>query len=207
MRRSIFLFALLSLTLVACSSALATETSPFALEEESTPVRTETSIPSEVPVTQTQAPTATQAAPFEISEDQFSEEGCSLVSLNTDSWGTLSSSYNSGGDPFYQFHDNEEGFYFNVELYTVYGAGWTGQTGTFDIDCNSNGLCIYLVPNDVNPYLASAGEIAIDSLSQVDGTLQRPVAITMSNLLLEPVPGSGSQGCYYIEQVSIAIEE
>ena len=35
---------------------------------------------------------------------------------------------------------------------------------------------VYLVPDDVNPYLATVGEIAIDSLSQEGGTLLEPRA-------------------------------
>jgi hypothetical protein len=116
-------------------------------------------------------------------------------------------SFNATSDPFYQFHDNEDGFYFNVELYTVYGAGWKGQTGSFKTDCNANGICVYLVPDDKNPYLATAGEIAIDSLSQEGGTLQKPVLIGMSNLTFKPVPGSKSEGCFHVENVTIDIED
>ena len=119
----------------------------------------------------------------------------------------MSASYNAGSDPFYQFHDNEEGFYFNVELYTVYGAGWTGQSGIFGVDCKAKGICVYLVPVDVNSYLATTGEIVIDSLSQEGDSLQKPVRLTMRNLSLQPAPGSTSQGCFHIKEVSIVIED
>lgn len=118
----------------------------------------------------------------------------------------MQAAYNAGADPFYQFHDNEAGFYFNVELYTVYGPGWTGQLGSFATNCNSNGICVYLVPDDAHAYLATAGEIDIVSLGQQGGVLQKPVDLTMRDLTLKPVPGSQSEGCFHIEEVSIQID-
>ncbi len=174
-----------------------TEVAAPPTEAEAPPTET-TTPPTEIPVT---------AESIEISTDQLADDGCPLVVLNTDSWAPMSASYNAGDDPLYQFHDNEEGFYFNVELYTVYGAGWTGQSGTFAVDCNASGICVYLVVDDVNPYLATAGEIVIDSLSQEGNSLQRPVQISMTNLTMQPTPGSTSPGCFHIDDVSITIED
>lgn len=130
-----------------------------------------------------------------------------MVTLDTESWGPFYTAYVTGSDPFYQFHDNIEGFHFNVELYTVYGAGWRGQTGTFEPACNTNGICMYLVPDDINSYWATAGEVTISVLAQKGGMLQEPVEIRMSNLSLEPVQGSNSMGCYHVDDVSIEIGE
>jgi len=203
-------FTLLAIMLVGCSSAATTDvpiSTPLPQAES-----TDTDVPSAttVPPTETQSPpteTPVPAEPIEISEDQLADDGCPLVTLNTESWGPLYAAYTAGSDPLYQFHDNVQGFHFNVELYTVYGAGWTGQTGTFEPDCNSNGICIYLVPDDINSYWATAGEVTISSLAQEDGVLQEPVEIRMSNLTLEPVPGSSSTGCYHVKEVSIEIGE
>jgi hypothetical protein len=182
-------------------------------DSSSTPVpQTPTNVPTatNAPPTETQPPpteTAVPVAPIEIDMDQLAGDGCPLVTLNAESWAPLHAAYTASSDPFYQFHDNESGFYFNVELYTVYGSGWTGQTGTFKPDCNRNGICVYLVPDDVNPYLATAGEVTITSLGEENGTLKKPVEITMVNLTLKPVPGSKSQGCYHVDEVSINIGE
>jgi hypothetical protein len=54
-------------------------------------------------------------------------DGCTPVMLNPASWQPLFAAYKPGSDPFFHIHSNEEGFFFNIELYTVYGPGWTGQ--------------------------------------------------------------------------------
>jgi hypothetical protein len=199
--------ALLIIFLVGCSPTGATEVSTSIPETQDEPaVPTATSVPpTETPMPPTETPVPLD--PIEINMDELADDGCPMVTLNTGSWAPLHAAYTEGSDPFYQFHDNEPGFYFNVELYTVYGSGWTGQTGTFKPNCNSNGICIYLVPDDANPYLATDGEITITSLAQDSGTLQKPVKISMTQLTLKPVPGSSSTGCYHVDEVSIEIGE
>lgn len=81
----------------------------------------------------------------------------------------------------------------------VLGASWTGQLGTFTPDCNGNGLCVYLLPDAVNAYWATAGDMEIVSLEEIDGVLTLPLEINFSNLTLEPVPGSSAPGCYHID--------
>ena len=203
---------LLAIVIAGCSSTSPTEDPTPTLAPEAAPPDTEVPAATEPPPTETEtsaADTPVPAEPIEIDPDQVADDGCPVAVLNTESWGPMHASYNAGSDPFFHFHDNENenenGFYFNVELYTAYGAGWTGQTGTFETDCDSNGICVYLVPDDVNPYLATVGEIAIDSLSQEGGTLLEPVQLTISNLTLQPVPGSSSTGCFHINEVSISI--
>jgi len=191
----------LALVLASCSPAAAPSPTQVAAPT-STPAAAEAS-PTPPPPTST--PTSVPE-PMLIHEDQLAEDGCPLVELHPESWSPMHAAYNGGSDPFFQFHDNEEGFYFNVELYTVYGPGWTGQLGTFDTDCNANGICVYLVPDDAHPYLATSGEISIGSLGQQAGALQKPVDLVLSNLTLKPVPGSQSEGCFHIEEVSIRIE-
>jgi hypothetical protein len=185
-----------ALALAACGAPA--ETAPTAVAPSATPVS-----PSATSVPPTETPLAD---PIVILQDQLAEDGCPRVELDTASWNPMHAAYNTGSDPFYQFHDNEDGFYFNVELYTVYGPGWTGQLGTFDTDCTRNGICVYLVPDDEHAYLATEGEITIEDLSQQSGVLQMPVKLTMRNLTLEPVPGSQSEGCYHVEEVEIEIE-
>jgi hypothetical protein len=137
------------------------------------------------------------------------DDGCTLVTLEPAAWSPIYSAYVTGADPLFHFHTFEDDFFFNVELYTVYGSGWTGQTGIFKPDCNTLGICIYLVPDASTgfAYLATAGEVEIVALEQVDGGLQEPVEINIRNLTLDPVPGSGSPGCFHVDDVSIVLGE
>ena len=153
---------------------------------------------------QNQASEKGTASPITIMAGETSADGCTLVELNTQNWGPISKGYTAGADPFFQLHDNEEGFYFNAELYTVYGSGWTGQTGTFALDCSKNGICVYLVPDDVNSYLANSGTVQIDSLSQQGGSVTSPVDVTFQNASFYPAEGSKGQGCYHINEVQLS---
>ena len=194
---------ILVILLIGCSPGSSVDVTPTVemMEESTTPSVSPTE--TEFPPTETPIP----PGPIEIIVDDVNDEGCVIVKLNTESWGPLYASYNATSDPFYQFHDNEDGFYFNIELYTVYGSGWKGETGTFDTNCRTNGICVYLVPDNTNPFLAASGEIVIDTLAQTDGTLQKPAAFSLNNLTFKPVPGSGSEGCYFVESLSLMVED
>lgn len=181
----------------------ATEPPPTATPEPTetptstaTPAPTETATPTETPI---------PADPIAITDELV--DGCTLATLNPESWSPLFAAYNGGSDPFFQFHTNETDFFFNIELYTQYGAGWTGQLGVFPPNCNSSGICVYLVPDGENPYLATTGEVAIASLAETNGVISGTVEITMTNLTLQPVPGSSSPGCYHVPEVTLAIPE
>jgi len=175
-------------------------------EPTNTAVPTATSSPTPAP-TATPSPTPIPPEPIVINTEETADDGCPLIELNPETWNPLTATYNGGSDPYFQFHTQDESFFFSVELYTVYGASWTGQLGSFVPNCNGNGLCIYIVPDNTNPYWATAGDITINALEQVDGTLTFPVEITMSNLTMNPVPGSSSSGCYHINEMTVTIEE
>lgn len=138
---------------------------------------------------------------------ETADDGCTVVNVPTDCWTSpLHAAYSpnaAANDPFFQLHDNEDGFYFNVELYTQYGAEWTGQLGTFDANCETHGICVYLVPDDVAQYLAVAGTVEITALAQSGDQLQLPVDITLRDLRLQPVPGTSFTGCYHIKEVRL----
>lgn len=99
-----------------------------------------------------------------------------------------------GADPFFHIHSSnaEDGFYLSFELYTVYGAQWTGETGTFEISCadptTSTGICVHFDPDgpgsvgdlgadfgatgtiSINQLDASAYDITVSDLTFSDGT-------------------------------------
>lgn len=161
-----------------------------------------TATPTEIPPTATATPLPD---PVVIGETTAAD-GCILVGLNPVTWSPLFYAYNGGGDPFFHIHTNDVSFFFGLELYTVYGAGWTGQTGVFEPDCAANGICVYLAPDGTSPYLASDGEIEIEALSQTDGVIDLPVRLTLRDATFMPVPGGGGAGCYHVEEVQIEIE-
>ena len=60
-----------------------------------------------------------------------------------------------GPDPYFLVHTSppHDGFFFSIEAYTTYGPDWTGQLGTFDIDCTSTGtgICVHFDPDGNGP--------------------------------------------------------
>jgi hypothetical protein len=61
----------------------------------------------------------------------------------------------TGADPYYHIHStpSSDGFFFSLELYTVYGSAWTGELGTFSIGCSatSTGICAHFDPDGPGP--------------------------------------------------------
>ena len=78
------------------------------------------------------------------------------------------------GDPFYQLHSDPaaDGFFLSVEAYTVYGTAWTGELGTFEIDCSpaGTGICVHFDPDGAGPEgnagadFAATGQITFHEL-------------------------------------------
>ena len=62
-------------------------------------------------------------------------------------------------DPYFFIHSDNtaDGFYLSLELYTVWGQGWTGETGVFEISCTDairdTGICVHFDPDGVGPML------------------------------------------------------
>lgn len=80
----------------------------------------------------------------------------------------------SGGTFFHIHSDNAvHDFYLNFELYRDWGAGWSGELGTFEIGCNDpntdTGICVHYVTADgtnVGEDFSAAGTVTI---TQLDG--------------------------------------
>ncbi|MEK7252788.1 MAG: hypothetical protein AAB198_06040 [Actinomycetota bacterium] len=73
-----------------------------------------------------------------------------------------------GSDPFFFVHTDPavDGFFFSVEAYTVFGTAWTGQLGTFIVDCRSagTGICVHFDPDGPGP----VGDLGADFLPTGD---------------------------------------
>ena len=88
-------------------------------------------------------------------------------------WEAIDATYlpNTGtpDDPFFHIHSNTDpdGFFLGIELYTIYGTGWTGETGTFDIDCGGTGICVHLSIGDgpeIGADFLATGQVTINQL-------------------------------------------
>ncbi len=139
-----------------------------------------------------------------IHEDEVGPDGCTLVTLDPSAWAPLHGSYTGGADPFFHLHTNEDVLFFGAELYTEYGAGWTGQTGTFAPDCGANGLCVYLVPDGQTVTQAVAGDVDVIALEQVGGVLQRPAEVTFRDMTF--VGTDEPDVCFHVEEVTLAVQ-
>ncbi len=95
-------------------------------------------------------------------------DGNVAVTINRDVLAPLFYGYNDAdpNDTFYQIHTEQDDLYLSIELYLIFGDGWTGQLGTFDLDCDGNGICVYLdidgtgTQGILGP--ATVGQITID---------------------------------------------
>lgn len=78
-----------------------------------------------------------------------------------------------GGDPYFNIHNfpESDGFFFSLELYTVYGSTWSGELGTFDIGCApaSTGICAHFDPDGPGPL----GNLGADFLATGSVTINQ----------------------------------
>jgi hypothetical protein len=132
-------------------------------------------VPSSDPPVPSAAPSA---APSSASAAPAIDIAGGVVTINPDALAPLFYAPPADGsvDPFYHLHTSpdEDGFFLSVEAYTVYGSAWTGQTGTFAIDCSpaGTGICVHFDPDGSGPlanlgsdFLAT-GEITIVALGE-----------------------------------------
>lgn len=74
----------------------------------------------------------------------------------------------SGGDPFWHLHTQQTNIHLSLEAYTVYGTSWTGQTGTFPLQCGLPwGLCLIFDADGTGPIpvtMWANGQITISRL-------------------------------------------
>ena len=144
MRRAIPAIAF-AITLAACgggdSDAATTTTAA-----------TETTTTTVTPSTEPPAP-ATTAAPETAPAFEINDDGEVSIDWTAVTQVSFLAPVPNATDPLFFVHNDPDidGFYLGLEAYTVYGAGWTGELGTFDIDCESNGICLHFDPDGPGP--------------------------------------------------------
>jgi hypothetical protein len=129
------------------SDTAATTTSAASSSTTTTTAPTTTTTAATTTTAQTTT-TIGSSAPFEINGDRE-------VTID---WAALAGVFfaapvPNADDPLFHVHNNPatDGFFLGVEAYTVYGPGWTGQLGTFDIDCAENGFCLHFDADGSGP--------------------------------------------------------
>ena len=177
----------------ACSGSPATQPPTSAPTSAPTvSASTPGTVPSSAPIA-TSAPSATTQATANVqpTAPAIVIQG-SAVTINPDALAALVFVPPAAGsaDPFYHIHTTPavDGFFLSIEAYTLYGPKWTGQLGTFAIDCSpaGTGICVHFDPDgpgaqpDLGKDFKVTGEIAFTVLSATafDVTLRN---ITFSN--------------------------
>lgn len=84
---------------------------------------------------------------------QVADDGSVVIDWESLEGVSFSAPVPSATDPLFFVHNDpaRDGFFLGLEAYTVYGAGWTGQLGTFAIDCEANGICLHFDPDGDGP--------------------------------------------------------
>ncbi len=99
-----------------------------------------------------------------------SADGTVPVTINNECLDPLFFAFNNANssDPFWHVHTQQDDIFLSLELYTLYGSSWSGDTGTFPLDCNEPwGLCAIFDADGVGPEPAvmwAGGEISISRL-------------------------------------------
>ncbi len=93
------------------------------------------------------------------------------VTINNECLDPLFFTFNDSNpsDPFWHIHTQQDDIFLSLELYTMFGASWSGQTGTFPLDCNVPwGLCAIFDADGVGPIpvvMWASGDITISALA------------------------------------------
>lgn len=154
---------LLVLLIAACGGSDADSATTTTTAASSTSVAETTTSVADTTTTTAAAATTAAAGSITIDDDR-------VVTIDWESLGDVffAAPVPSADDPFYFVHTDPatDGFFLGVEAYTVYGPGWTGQTGVFEIDCGANGICIHFDPDGPGP----EGDLGADFM--VTGTIE-----------------------------------
>lgn len=184
MRRILVALGVSALLAAACgdtgAATAATEpptTAPSAATTAPAPTAAPTTLPATtLPATTLPAttlpPTTTTVPAADIELGEPDADGVIAVSIDGSALDPLFDAFTAGDDPFYLIHTQQDDVFIGVELYTVFGAGWTGELGTFPADCTTHGICVYLDPDGTGPLEGGGpgeGEITVTQLE--DGSV------------------------------------
>lgn len=183
----LFILAALTLIVGACGDDDAATTTTAAAATTTTAAAATT--------TEATAATTTTAAAATTTTEAVSGDGPLVQNPDgsfTIDWGALAGPISfippqaGSGDPYYLVHNDPatDGFFLSIEAYTVYGPGWTGELGTFDIDCSAGGtgICVYFDADGPGPIPVSGADFS--AAGQIEFTILETdrFEATVSNL-------------------------
>ncbi|QQR90083.1 MAG: hypothetical protein IPJ88_18380 [Myxococcales bacterium] len=137
------------------------------------------------------------------------DDGCALLPIPASEWNDFSAIYRPDlsdfsstqpNNPIFQIQDtqNTETACVDLQMFTLSGDGWKGQTGEYTLDCEGSGLCFYVYPNSKG-VLATAGDITIHEFPSVPVIEGKAYSIDLSNVTL----GTPGQECYHIDSLHL----
>lgn len=127
-------------------------------------------------------------------------DGHRAVHLNPAAWKGIEARFvdSNPDDPYYEVHsEGHDDFWFSVELHTVQGPGWTGETGLFATDCVNNGICVRFDPDGGGGPIPT---LTADPLGEVDVERLGEAPVLIFRNLVFRVPGGPS---YRVDTVRI----
>lgn len=153
MRRTMILFGAVTVLAGACGGGTGTSSTTGAGSSTSTTAGDATTTTAAATTTTAAEPTTTAAAGGALTE---TGDGVYTIDWSALTGGVFFAPPAFGAlDPFFFVHTDPavDGFFFSVEAYTVYGPAWTGELGTFPIDCTAagTGICVHFDPDGPGP--------------------------------------------------------
>ncbi len=160
------------LVIAACGSS-SSDSAGTAAPAADPPPATDAPPPETDAPPDTQAPPTTAAPtttlPPAIAFGEPGPDGAVPVLIDGAQLAPLFDAFTPGDDPLYLVHTQQDDIFVGVELYTVFGAGWTGELGTFPTDCTTHGICVYLDPDGSGPLEGGGPGEGTITVSQLEG--------------------------------------
>ncbi len=129
--------------------------------------------------TETDTPTTSTAPETTAAPEPALDLTGDLAMVN---WDAVTDTYipaaGTAEDPYFHVHSSNDadGFFLSLELYTVWGQAWTGETGTFAISCGDpvagTGICAHFDPDGPGPLtdlgedFAATGTVVVNQLDE-----------------------------------------
>lgn len=191
--------ALLALVGAACGGSSDSSSDDSAAPTTEAPPVTEAAVETNAPVAETAPPETTppETTPAEttttttVPEPAFTlsepdADGIIAVNVNPSGLSPLFNSLIDGGDPYYHVHTQQDDLFIGIEMYSVYGDGWTGELGTFPADCTTHGICVYFDPDGTGAMGSSEPGTGTVTVVQIDGE----TIVTLDDVLFEGADGT-----------------
>ncbi len=153
------------------SQVATTATAPTTTAAPATTTTTSTTTTSTTTTTTTTVTATTEPPGETVKLSPPDADGNVTAVVDPMALAPLSAAFNDDNpdDPFYHLHTQQEDVFVGIELYTLYGNGWTGELGTFPTDCGTHGICVYFDPDGVGPVPGMGPGVGTITISGLEG--------------------------------------